>query len=307
MSEHFADRLVLRLRELGHPLCLGLDPHLERVPPVFRRGAMDPRAEATVDAVEDFLGAVLDRIGDRVAIVKPQAAFFERFGWRGMRLLERIVDRAHDRGLLVLLDAKRGDIGSTAAAYAAAYLRGDAIRADALTVNPYLGLDSLEPFLAAADGGRGLFVLVKTSNAGSADIQGRRLQDGATVYEEVASLVAERAAALAGPETGFSALGVVVGATWPSEAERIRELLPRSLFLVPGYGAQGGSAADAVHGFVRGPGGRLEGGIVNSSRGLLFPTGSVTEDAKTWERAIDEACNRAVDELSRAVESPEST
>lgn len=299
----FADRVVGRCRQLGHPLCLGLDPHLERLPPLFGGGGRDPSDPATVEAVGAFLVAVLERAAPRVAAVKPQIAFFERLGWRGLRLLAELVERAWTADLPVILDAKRGDIGSTAAAYAAAYLEpASPFPADALTVSPYLGRDSLDPLLAACrKHGRGVFVLVKTSNPGSGDFQDLALRDGdRPLYAAVAAALAEPAAALAGPATGWSSLGVVVGATYPGESERIRALLPRSLFLVPGYGTQGAAATEAVRGFVPGPAGR-EGGLVNASRALLFPPGSDTTDATAWDRAIDEGINRATDELSAAV------
>ncbi len=263
---------------------------------------MDPADARTVDAVETFLAAIVERAAGRVAIVKPQIAFFERLGWRGLRALERLVERARRAGLLVLLDAKRGDIGSTAAGYAAAYLgRRAVIACDAMTLNPYLGRDSLMPFLDRAHrSGRGLFVLVKTSNPGSGDFQDLLVTaDRSTLFEAVAEALAGEALALRGT-TGWSSLGVVVGATYPGESERVRERLPHSLFLVPGYGAQGGGARAALRGFVRGPHGRLEGGIVSSSRGILFPPGSDTADAGRWERAIDQALERSIDELSEA-------
>ena len=302
MENHFGDRLTQRQRRLGHPLCVGLDPHLDRIPSLFRRGSMTPGDPRTADAIETFLGAILDRVASRVAAVKPQIAFFERLGWRGMRVLERVVAQAHRRDLLVLLDAKRGDIGSTAAGYAGAYFGSEAaIRCDAMTLNPYLGRDSLRPFLdRSRQGGEGLFVLVKTSNPGSGDFQDRRLEGGRSVFETVAEALASEALELRGPETGWSSLGVVVGATYPGESERVRELLPHSLFLVPGYGAQGGSAEAALSGFVRGPDRRLEGGLVNSSRGILYPSGSDTDDASSWERAISEALDRSIEELSAA-------
>ncbi|MFO0691076.1 MAG: orotidine-5'-phosphate decarboxylase [Myxococcota bacterium] len=298
----FADRLVRAVRALGHPLCLGLDPHLASLPPLFARGSMSPGDERTAEAVEAFFAAVIDRAAGRVAVVKPQIAFFEQLGWRGMRALERLCARARTAGLLVLLDAKRGDIGSTAEGYAAAYLGAEAaLPADALTVNPYLGFDTLEPFVRTASAnGRGLFVLVRTSNPGSADLQDREVA-GEPVFGLVARGLAPSELALRGPETGWSSLGVVVGATWPEQARRVREALPRALFLVPGYGAQGGSAEAAVVSFQRGPAG-LEGGIVNSSRAILFPEAARgATDAARWERAIDDALARAVDELAAAV------
>jgi orotidine-5'-phosphate decarboxylase len=298
----FADRLILRVRELGHPLCVGLDPHLASLPPVFAQGTMAPGDERTADAVEGFLAAVIDRVAGRVAIVKPQIAFFEQLGWRGIRALERLGERARAQGLMVLVDAKRGDIGSTAEGYAAAYLGADAaMPADALTVNPYLGFDTLEPFVQTAKAnGRGLFVLVKTSNPGSGDLQDREVE-GEPLFGRVARGLARSEALLRGPKTGWSSLGVVCGATWPDQARRVREALPSALFLVPGYGAQGGSATAAVAPFSAGPSG-LEGGIVNSSRAILFPDAARgAGDARTWERAIDAALDRSIDELGNAV------
>jgi orotidine-5'-phosphate decarboxylase len=301
VQRHFADTLIARVRGLGHPLCAGLDPHLDHIPPLFRRGTMTPRDPQTAPAVEEFLLAVLDRIDGKVALVKPQSAFFEQLGWRGIQVLENVVAHAHDRGLLVLLDAKRGDIGSTAEGYARAYLAPDsAVPVDALTVNPYMGRDTLEPFIHLAEQhGRGVFVLVKTSNPGSGDYQDRDT-GGAPLYERVASSLTDIAARLTGPRTGWSALGLVVGATYPEPAARIRALLPRALFLVPGYGAQGGRTADALRGFVRGPNG-LEGGVVSSSRGLLFPREADTADTSVWEKAMDAAIDAAIADLRAAV------
>ncbi len=263
---------------------------------------MAPEAPETAAAVEAFCLAMLDRLAGRVAIVKPQIAFFERLGWRGMQVLEGVVAAARERDLLVLLDAKRGDIGSTARGYAEAYLGSEAVLpVDAITANPYLGLDALEPFVnAAGETGAGVFVLVKTSNPGSGDFQDRSL-GGKPLYERVAESLAGFAERMSGPETGWSSLGAVVGATYPEVHQRIRELLPRVLFLVPGYGAQGGGAREAVAGFVAGPAGRLEGGLVNSSRGILFPPGSDTDHVTSWERAVDEALDRAIGELGEAV------
>ncbi len=299
---HFADSLIERIRALGHPLCVGLDPHLGQIPELFRRGSMAPGDPDTALAVADFMAAVVDRIAGRVAIVKPQIAFFEQLGWRGMQSLDGLCARARRAGLKVLLDAKRGDIDSTAEGYAAAYLtRNAAMPVDAMTINPYLGFDTIEPFARAArEAGRGLFVLVHTSNSGSADLQDRDVE-GEPLFGRVADALASTEKALVGSGTGWSSLGVVCGATFADQARRVREALPSALFLVPGYGAQGASAGDAVSGFKPGPEG-LEGGIVNSSRAILFPAaGASTTDAQVWESALDEALQRAIDELAEAI------
>ena len=298
---HFGDQLITRVRALGNPLCVGLDPYLDKIPPLFRDGPMTPDDERTAPAVGAFLTAVLDRLENRVAIVKPQSAFFERMGWRGIQVLDQVVRHAHDRGLLVLMDAKRGDIGSTATAYAEAYLADDApLRSEALTISPFLGRDTLEPYLTVArDNGTGVFVLVKTSNPGSGDYQDLQIGNQ-SLSERIAGSLSGLANDMRGPETGWSSLGIVVGATYPKQGEQLREILPNVPFLIPGYGAQGGGADDAIRTFVAGPNGR-EGGIVNSSRAALFPGDGDTEDALEWENAIDAALNQAVDGLCEAL------
>jgi orotidine-5'-phosphate decarboxylase len=242
---------------------------------------MTPGDEATAAVVETFLTSVLDRIAGRVAVIKPQIAFFEQLGWRGLRVLDTICRLARERDLLVLLDAKRGDIGSTAQGYASAYLTSDAVM--------------------PVDAGRGIFVLVKTSNPGSGDLQDRDIE-GEPLFGRVADGLSRFETALAGSQTPWSSLGVVCGATWPDQARRVRDALPKALFLVPGYGAQGGSAESAVQGFVPGPKG-LEGGIVNSSRGILFPEAAKgTSGPKAWERAFDSALDQAIHELGNAIQ-----
>ncbi len=306
----FADAVIERVRALGHPLCVGIDPHLALIPELFGGGALRADDPAAADAVERFCLAFVDLLEGRTAIVKPQSAFFEQLGWRGVQVLEKVVARARERGLLVLLDAKRGDIGSTAAGYAQASLASDApCPVDALTVNPYLGFDTVEAFAKVAEpAGRGLFVLVKTSNPGSGDLQDRVLADpggGAGgeehVFEAVARGLAPLADRMTGSASGWSSLGVVVGATYPEQHDRVRALLPRSIFLVPGYGSQGGAATDAVRGFVPGPAG-LEGGLVNSSRGISFAEGAASAaSARDWEAAISRALDVATTELGEAV------
>ena len=301
MPAAFADRLVQSTRRLGHPLCVGIDPHLGLIPALFRAGAMEPGAPDTAAAVELFCLALLDRVAGRVAAVKPQSAFFEALGPAGAGVLARVLREARARELLVVLDAKRGDVGSTAEAYAAAYLEtASPFACDALTVNAYLGLDSLEPFVVAATrSGAGLFVVLRSSNPGARDFQDLRVAER-PLYERVAGALAPGLSRLRAPETDWSGLGVVVGATWPEESRRVREILPRSLFLVPGYGTQGGGAKDALAGFVPGPDGRLEGGLVASSRSIGFPAEGRGGDAASWERAVDRALDAAIAELTNA-------
>jgi orotidine-5'-phosphate decarboxylase len=307
-TTHFADTLVQRVRHLGHPLCVGLDPYLDRIPAVFGGGDLRPAGPDTVRAVGSFLTAVLDVIAPHVAIVKPQAALFEQLGWPGMELLAATVAAARQRGLLVLLDAKRGDIGDTAAGYARAYLSADApLPVDAMTVNPYMGADAVEPFVRAAETtGRGVVVLVRNSNPGAAVVQKHKGADGRQLFEVVADALLPFESRLMGVETGWSSLMVTAGATSPDDTDAIRTRLRRSLFLTLGYGTQGGSVEAALRGFVPGPAG-LEGGVVNCSRSVLYGTGDGETDAPTWERALTRRVATACNELRRAVSAGNQT
>lgn len=284
---------------------------------------MKPAAPETAEAVQRFCLDALELAAERVAAVKLQSAFFEQLGPAGMEVLARVIREARRRELPVILDAKRGDIGSSAEGYAAAYLEeGAPLQVDALTVNPWLGMETLEPFIKAAmESGAGVFVLVKTSNAGGADFQdhGGQVQDrggedyvhggedhdrgseGEPAWCKLARQLHEAAGRLKGEESGFSGLGAVVGATRPEDARRARELMPNNLFLVPGYGAQGGTAQNAVAGFCKGAGGTLEGGLVNASRSLLFSKqAGAARNHKQWASAVNAALDAAIQELSDA-------
>ena len=270
----FADRLIEMTRARGTPLCAGVDPHLDMIPSLFRRGEMAATAPATADAIRDFSHELLARFRGKIPVIKPQSAMFERLGPQGMMIMADLCREAIAENMLVIMDAKRGDIGSTARAYAAGWLGPDAAFAsDALTINPYLGMDSLEPFFTqAAKTQSGLFVLVRTSNKGSADIQQQvlALEDGSSmpVYAHLARHLAPYIDAATDPQTGLSDIGIVAGATGPAEALALREYLPSAPFLIPGYGAQGASAAEACAGLIRRQEGYLTGGLVNASRAI---------------------------------------
>lgn len=271
MTAKFADRLDAAIRAKGNPICVGLDPRFESLP----KRIVDEATSATGDtksaranAFLNFNKAIIDAVADIVPICKPQIAFYEELGDAGFAAYEATIEYARSKGLLVISDAKRGDIGATAEAYARAHLGGAAaaFKADSLTVNPYMGRDTLEPFLkTASENGGGVFVLVKTSNPGSGDLQNLKLQDGRFVREHVAQMVHELGRKHLG-DCGLSDVGAVVGATYPEEARALRALMPDAFFLIPGYGAQGGSARDAAAGF-RSDG---RGAIVNNSRGIIF-------------------------------------
>ncbi len=291
---HFGDAVIARSRALGHCFCLGLDPHLAMIPAAFRRGGMDARDPETVAAIEAFLVAVIDIAAPDVAAIKPQSAMYERFGSAGIAMLERIVAYAHDRGVIVILDAKRGDIGSTAEAYAEAYLAPDSPNpVECMTVNPYMGVDTLEPYLKfCRSDGRGILVLTKTSNPGSGDFQNLKIGN-TTLYGSVALALAPIAETLIGPESGWSSLGVVVGATYPQEAMDIRTLLPNALFLIPGFGYQGGDLRQFAAALKPGPAGR-EGGLISSSRATLFPPEAADGSFETWQTAFTETLHRHI-------------
>lgn len=251
---HFADKLAAAVRAKGTALCVGLDPRADSLPIAIRT-----RHTELAAAYEEFCLRVLDIVAPLVGVVKPQSAFFEACGPAGMVALQNVLRRAKESGQITILDAKRGDIASTAAAYADAAF--DALDADAVTVNPYLGRDAVEPFIAAARRtGRGLFVLVRTSNPGAGQFQDLNC-DGRPLYQHVADAVAAWNAENVG-DCGFGDVGAVVGATHPAELKLLREQMPGVWFLVPGYGTQGGTAADVMPAF------RADelGAIVNNSR-----------------------------------------
>jgi len=264
----FADRLAEAVERKRSQLVVGLDPRVELLPVELRGESVVGRAEAA-SAYARFCCGLVDAVSPYVVAVKPQVAFFEALGADGVAAFERVCAYARDVGLLVIADAKRGDIGSTARAYATAYLepRGELPPlADALTVNTYLGLDSVEPFLQACRlHGAGIFCLVRTSNPGAADVQELMLTDGLRVWQHVARLVAEWGEDLVG-ERGLSSVGAVVGATVPRAVGEARRLLPQSVLLLPGVGAQGATPADVARAFTSGPASAL----VTASRSVIY-------------------------------------
>ena len=239
---HFGDRLTEANRRTATPLCMGIDPHISMIPAIFGDAQDGAASDAAIRAIDDFSMACLEQAIGNVAAIKPQAAFFEQQGPAGMQILQNLGRAAIDAGLLVIMDAKRGDIGSTSTAYAAGWIGHDApFPSDALTVNPWLGIDTLAPFLDRADAtGSGLFILNRTSNPGAGDLQDQ-LVDGQPLYQHLAALLAPLATARKG-KLGISSLGIVAGATWPEEAEALRTALVDAPFLVPGFGAQGAGA-----------------------------------------------------------------
>ncbi len=289
MNTNFGDHLTEATRRTGTVLCMGIDPHCQMIPRLFGNAAAEAGSPQAISAISNFVTACLDSAIGRVAAIKPQAAFFEQQGPDGMRLLQTLGRAAIDAGVLVIMDAKRGDIGSTSAAYAKAWIGHDAtFPSDALTVNPWLGMDTLEPFLARADEtSSGLFVLNRTSNDGASDLQDQII-DGAPLYTHLANMLAPLSASRVG-KSGVSSLGIVAGATWPDEAQNLRATLPNTPFLIPGFGVQGAGAEMATTGLLRGTSG-WEGGIINSTRGLIFPKAAANATSvNDWRIVIGEA------------------
>ncbi len=284
---HFADRLTEAIRKKQTPLCVGLDPRWELLPEDIRRRHGVSRANRG-RAYEEFCLRVLEIVAPLVGVVKPQSAFFEACGPRGLTALQQILRKAKQLGLLTILDAKRNDIASTAEAYAEAAFR--VFDADALTINPYLGRDSIEPFLKIGRSlGRGLFVLVRTSNPGASQFQDLPA-NGAALHIHVAQGVANWSQENLGG-CGYGDVGAVVGATNPEELRHLRRMLQNVILLVPGYGAQGGAAADTAGAFDS----QGLGAVINSSRAILFPANTTSS---TWEEAIEAAARQAIQEIA---------
>lgn len=299
--EHFADRLAAATASKDSRVCVGLDPRVDGLPPpLAQRAARGP--DEAAEAVAEFCHAVVDAAAPYAAAVKPQAAFFEALGPAGYEALWRVIGHARAAGVITILDAKRSDIGSTAAAYAEAYFRppGGLAPPDALTVNGYLGGDGVQPFVeAAAQVGGGVFVLAKTSNPSSGELQdlplvtprGRRL-----VYEEMGRLIANWGVGIMG-RCGYSSVGAVVGATYPAQLAELRAALPTVPFLVPGYGAQGAGAAQVAGAFDD----RGLGAVVNSSRAIIFAWREEPYRAQFGEERFAEAAAAAARDMRDAI------
>ena len=289
VASTFADRLADAVDAKRSQLLVGLDPRPELLP-VELRGETYLSRGAAADACARFCRGLIEAVAPYVVGVKLQLAFFEALGADGLRAYEEVRDYARAATLLVVADAKRGDIGSTARAYAAAYLEGSPPLADAMTINPYLGRDSLEPFLAACRReGAGIFCLVKTSNEGVADIQDLALSDGRPLWQHVARLVAEWGEELVG-DRGLSSVGAVVGATHPRAVGEARRLLPRSILLLPGIGAQGAGPADVARAFTSGP----SSALVTASRSVLYAFRTSKDD---WRSAAAQEAARLKSEV----------
>lgn len=312
MAIHFADRLIEAIQAKNAPVCIGLDPTYDRLPAEITdqkelNDATD--SEASLDAIIEFSRRVIKIVAPIVPAVKINIAFFERYYWEGIEGYFELIQEAKEAGLMVIGDCKRGDIGSTAELYAKSMLADpdffnldDMMGPDAVTVASYFGLDGVKPFADVANTeGKGLFALVRTSNPSAAELQNAKLESGDTVAETVARQVATWATENGTlGQNGYTNIGAVVAASDPEAVARLRELMPQSLFLVPGYGAQGGTADDVKACFK--PDGT--GAIVNASRSVIY----AYEDMKyverftsEWDKCIEAACKDFVAEVTQAI------
>lgn len=270
------DRLIENIVKMQNPTVAGLDPKLDYVPASIKEKCFEKYGktlEGAAAALLEFNKALIDSLYDIVPAIKPQAAYYEMYGWQGVKALSETIAYAKSKGMFVMTDGKRNDIGTTMEAYAAAHIGTtsvdgemiEAFGADALTVNGYLGTDGIKPLAKICDEmDKGIFVLVKTSNPSSGELQDMKLDTDETVYEHMGKMCEEWGGSLMGKH-GYSAVGAVVGATYPQQLAEMREKLPHTFFLVPGYGAQGGGAEDVKNAFDK----NGLGAVINSSRGIM--------------------------------------
>ena len=302
------DRLIRAIDEKKNPTVAGLDPKLDYVPEFIKKDSREKYGdtlEAAADALLTFNKGLIDSLCDVVAAVKPQCAYYEMYGWQGVKALYDTIAYAKEKGLFVITDGKRNDIGTTMEAYAAAHIGKteafgktfESFSADALTVNGYLGSDGINPLLnVCKEEDKGIFVLVKTSNPSSGELQDKPLADGNTVYRAMGAMCEGWGEKLPG-KYGYSGVGAVVGATYPAQLEELRAAMPHTFFLVPGYGAQGGTAEDVQYAFDK----YGHGAIVNSSRGIMCAWQKTGGDGRDFAQAARDAAIAMRDDIRRFV------
>ncbi len=298
----FIDRLISQIDRKKSRICVGLDPHIDQIPEylmdengVYEANNQIEYLKSLASAVKLFNQIIIENVKPYTAVVKPQLAFYEQLGVPGLETFKATVEYAHEAGLMVIVDGKRNDIGSSARGYYNAYLNKGYnknqkslgfVKSDALTINPFLGFEGIEPFLENKE--NGVFGLVRTSNPGAEDLQNLKLESGRSFYEELA-LKFEKWGKNYRGETGYSNLGAVVGATCPEELANLRKLMPHTFFLIPGYGAQGGGAEDVIAGFDN----NGYGGIVNSARSIIFAYRKEPYNNKYSEKEFGQAAAEA--------------
>ena len=298
------DRLITKIAQTQNPTVAGLDPKLAYIPSYIKEECFakyGKTLEGAAAALLEFNKGLIDALCDIVPAVKPQAAYYEMYGWQGVKALTETIAYAKGKGMFVITDGKRNDIGATMTAYAAAHLGSTTVEeetfapfgADALTVNGYLGTDGIQPLLeVCGQEDKGIFVLVKTSNPSSGELQDKPLADGNTVYRAMGAMCEGWGEKLPG-QYGYSGVGAVVGATYPAQLEELRAAMPHTFFLVPGYGAQGGAADDVAPGFDK----NGLGAIVNSSRGIMCAWQKEGIDGQDYAAAARREAIRMRDEI----------
>lgn len=306
--EKAIDRLIKKIKQTNNPTVLGLDPRYEMLPKVVTQ-KYSKDLEGVAKAILEYNKEIIDEVHTIIPAVKPQIAFYEMFGIYGIKVFKETCNYAKEKGMIVIADAKRGDIGSTAEGYSNAFLGKTPIGEDLekvfdvdfLTVNPYMGTDCVKPFIEDCKKyNKGLFILVKTSNPSSGELQDLKLENGQEVYKRVAELVKNWGKELIG-EYGYSSIAAVVGATYPKQLQELRSLVPNTFFLIPGYGAQGGKAEDIALAFDK----NSIGGIVNASRSLMCAYKSEKWknkfEEKDYAKATRAEAIRMRDELNNAI------
>ena len=304
------DRLIYKIKELNNPTVIGLDPKYEMIPE-WIKSKYEENLEGVAKAILEFNKLLIDEIYDIIPAIKPNVAFYEMYGLEGMKAFEETCKYAKSKNIIVIADIKRGDIGSTAKAYSNAFLGKTKIGekeesiydVDFVTLNPYMGTDSIKPFIEDCKKyNKGAFVIVKTSNPSSGELQDLKLENGEDIYTKVAKLVEEWGSELIG-EHRYSSISAVVGATYPKQLRDLRKIAPHTFFLIPGYGAQGGKAEDIALGFDE----HRIGGIVNSSRGLMYAYKSdLWKDKyneKDFGKATRQEALRMKEELNQVIKS----
>ena len=298
------DKLIEKIAEKQNPTVAGLDPKLSYIPEYIRSASYEKYGktlEGAADALLQFNKGLIDALCDIVPAVKPQAAYYEMYGWQGVKALTETIAYAQSKGMFVITDGKRNDIGTTMEAYATAHLgktdvfgeKTEAFGADALTVNGYLGTDGIKPLLGVCEAeDKGIFVLVKTSNPSSGELQDQKMESGKTVYETMGEFCEHWGESVMG-KYGYSGVGAVVGATYPAQLGEMREKAPHTFFLVPGYGAQGGGADDVAPAFDK----NGLGAIINSSRGIMCAWQKEKCDEHDYAQAARREAIRMRDEI----------
>lgn len=302
--ENAIDKLIKKINQTNNPTVMGLDPRYDMIPDcITKKYSKD--LKGACQAIVEFNKALMDETYDIIPAVKPNIAFYEMFGIEGIKAFEETCNYAKEKQMIIIADSKRGDIGSTAQAYSNTFLGKTPIAeglesifdVEFVTVNPYLGIDGVQPFLEDAKKyNKGMFILVKTSNKSSGEIQDLKTEDGESIYIKVAKLVNQWGKELIG-ENGYSSVGAVVGATYPQQLQKLRKIMPNAYFLIPGYGAQGGNANDIALGFDE----NGLGGIVNASRSLMCAYKKSNYQEEDFAKATRQEAIRMKEELNQAI------